>query len=1674
MLKPRSKRVANHAKRVLALWLALLLLCSGLIGSVAAEDVTPRIPKMAENDGVPMSMEERQAIAAARPRNAAEQIDSDGDGIPDVWEKNGADFNGDGIIDLPLHLMGANPNIPDIFVEVDWMTGKHDEKSWCQIDGGWESMTNQEMFDMTAEEFAKHGINLHIDFGPGSVDYVTKQTWDSYPGAAGGNEIPYYPDTIYDGNNGTAVWSALSTEHLTYLRSPVFHHSIIVDSDDHIGGWGGWGSSPGMRTLVYNASSFMHELGHNLALGHGGRGDSVNYKPNYISTMNYGYTGHSFLFSDYKLPDLDEANLSEVNGIDPASLTVTMGAAGSSFFYRNGSQIHVPAVAGVAVDYNGNGSATDTGVAQDINNDGQLTTLIGREDWGSLQFNSGGAVGATHLLSMYNITYHANGGTGAPESQKKLKGQPLRLRLEEPTHERMHFLGWSTSSSGTVEYAPGAMCNVEAATTLYAVWGPKSGEYALVLDKNLDTATFTGPGRDGTVDGAVVLTAALPVCGGAEKKDFLGWAKNAEATLPDYLPGEELHLADNLTLYGVWAEPVEFAANTAATAMLDFAYPNQVRWVHLGSDWTGTDWMYTLQNGTNMPTQVLTVVGDATSGLNGGTTANYPRTGNLYQSNYPNYSIGAGNDIWLKVTASTTNTALLSPVAFAVAGSTQKTISYFANGGSNAPASALKTDDVPFTLSGEVPTREGYLFMGWGTSATTTSVSYQPGDVYTGNSSLGLFAVWAPFAPGAQRLLIDLQGGTLSGASNALVTDSNGEVTLPTVVPGYPSRKNFIGYADTPDAATYQYVPGETLTLTEGKTIYALWRDAPEIGLDEAVTVDFYFPGQTIWIRMGTGFEGDFTGRVLSSHAANIEVRRYRDNAVSYWPASTDNPKGLNISAITASQDLWFRLDSYETSLETRWQTTFLMYDSSVSRYMISYFGNGGTNVPAPQVFSSSGTKNLSTLVPSRDGYTFKGWNTSASATEASYQPGASMSVYRSTISLYAIWEADTTIAPMITSADRMTVISGTAGSFQVTATGTQPITYSLIGAPAGVSIDSSSGLIRVTAEVPADTYPFIVQASNGTLPDATQNFTLTVANKERPNVSWPTGLTAIYGQTLGDVPLPGNGTSTPAGTFTWTAGNAILVGNAGAQTHNMTFTPDDSARYSAVTQDVTVQVAPATITTVDITVAAPVTAVAPSTIAAGTGNFTIGPVTWSPLDRLFQGNTQYTAQVTLHANSNHSFTGLTTAAMNGKAATIASNTGSTVTLSYQFTATSTASLTGIQIVTQPTKLQYTVGESLDLSGLSVKLLYNDGTDETVSYTDFVSKGIATTPISGTEIAMQLDGTTISISHGDFSASTSALTVGQAAGAAVDAPTMASKTANSVTLYAVAAPATGQAVEYAYNTSNIAPTTGWQEELTFPGLHEDTQYYFFARAKANMDYAAGVASTGTAIRTEKTQYTLTVDNGTGGGQYDAGQAVNIKANPAPAGQAFDCWTTSGGGSFADAASAETTFTMPSSAVTVTATYKVLDVTMRFDANEGAFAEGEDGIRTGKPASGYAAPVPARAGYVFKGWATTADATQPNVTPGTFPDESTTYYAVWEEIKEDAGIYYTVIAKAKYLKITAANGRSIEFNTARLETKEINGTIQWDFTDYLEADERYTVQYRASTTGKWVKAADLNS
>ncbi len=72
--------------------------------------------------------------------------------------------------------------------------------------------------------------------------------------------------------------------------------------------------------------------------------------------------------------------------------------------------------------------------------------------------------------------------------------------------------------------------------------------------------------------------------------------------------------------------------------------------------------------------------------------------------------------------------------------------------------------------------------------------------------------------------------------------------------------------------------------------------------------------------------------------------------------------------------------------------------------YTVDYNANGGRNVPDSQIKDPGKSLNLSSVAPTRDGYTFKGWGLSADASDAVLQPGDVYGVDKN-ITLYAIWE---------------------------------------------------------------------------------------------------------------------------------------------------------------------------------------------------------------------------------------------------------------------------------------------------------------------------------------------------------------------------------------------------------------------------------------------------------------------------------------------------------------------------------------------------------------------------------------------------------------------------------------------------------------------------------------------
>ena len=71
---------------------------------------------------------------------------------------------------------------------------------------------------------------------------------------------------------------------------------------------------------------------------------------------------------------------------------------------------------------------------------------------------------------------------------------------------------------------------------------------------------------------------------------------------------------------------------------------------------------------------------------------------------------------------------------------------------------------------------------------------------------------------------------------------------------------------------------------------------------------------------------------------------------------------------------------------------------------IISFNANGGTGAPSAQTKTYGLALTLSSTIPTRSGYAFKGWATSSTATTAQYQPNGSYNPDNLSRTLYAVW----------------------------------------------------------------------------------------------------------------------------------------------------------------------------------------------------------------------------------------------------------------------------------------------------------------------------------------------------------------------------------------------------------------------------------------------------------------------------------------------------------------------------------------------------------------------------------------------------------------------------------------------------------------------------------------------
>ena len=240
--------------------------------------------------------------------------DTDGDGIPNWWEKEfgynetvwddhgNLDPDGDALNNFEecyAYSWGADPYQKDIFLEFDHIPSSNPDAS---------NILPQEYVEQMKDRFAEHDIVLHVDQGE----------------LNGGEEIPYI--TNFDFSELVDLyWDYFLHNDLNNPRKNIFHYGIICDEGPGNGfafiGWAHLNSfCISADELSKNQHLFergwlitcgsMHETGHTLGLvADDFRGIDNHatiklkytdfwYCRNYKSCMNYRYTYTILDYSD--------------------------------------------------------------------------------------------------------------------------------------------------------------------------------------------------------------------------------------------------------------------------------------------------------------------------------------------------------------------------------------------------------------------------------------------------------------------------------------------------------------------------------------------------------------------------------------------------------------------------------------------------------------------------------------------------------------------------------------------------------------------------------------------------------------------------------------------------------------------------------------------------------------------------------------------------------------------------------------------------------------------------------------------------------------------------------------------------------------------------------------------------------------------------------------------------------------------------------------------------------------------------------------------------------------------------------------------------------------------------------------------------------------------------------
>ena len=153
----------------------------------------------------------------------------------------------------------------------------------------------------------------------------------------------------------------------------------------------------------------------------------------------------------------------------------------------------------------------------------------------------------------------------------------------------------------------------------------------------------------------------------------------------------------------------------------------------------------------------------------------------------------------------------------------------------NMPADQAKLTGVDLSLDSKVPSISGFKFIGWNTSADGSGTTYQPGDIYSDEADITLYAQWTIAnytitynANEPKDIQTQAPVGTATNIPANQTKTHGTDIILdddgvdPTIT-GLESYYEFTGWNTSADGTGTAYAPGNTCTEEADITLYAQW-----------------------------------------------------------------------------------------------------------------------------------------------------------------------------------------------------------------------------------------------------------------------------------------------------------------------------------------------------------------------------------------------------------------------------------------------------------------------------------------------------------------------------------------------------------------------------------------------------------------------------------------------------------------------------------------------------------------------------------------------------------------------------------------------------------------------------------------------------------------------------------